>query len=342
MWAPNAVAFFVPKRELVTIARKKLLKDYGKPLKGEDPVWPDGSSMRFLPVKGAAIRNDRTNEIIRKRMAYHIWMKANETTINTNVVNIHESIEAFGNKTFSEIVLEMADPDTGTRMFNHFNRAWSNDPRKEKWGLSVKPNMVHKAEQAIQHMKDTLFDAYGPEIDKFFEDYQMGLSYWDAAQGRPRNINQEDDDDWFEEEDDIDDLIKRGIVDTSFIQFLSGQQNTSDKESVVSWGTGDSTYTELVENQTLSTSGTLSSITQDPINIGTEDIAQRKGMVKELLMKQGVTNEEINSIMMSRSPYELAFSGIQLPTWEPTKEVFLIMAIRSSVDNTNTESTNDE
>jgi hypothetical protein len=44
-------------RERVNTARKRMLTKYGKPVNGEDPIWPDGSSMRFLPIKGPAIEN---------------------------------------------------------------------------------------------------------------------------------------------------------------------------------------------------------------------------------------------------------------------------------------------
>jgi len=190
--------------------------------------------------------------------------------------------------------------------------------------------MITKAEQTIQQMKEILFDNYGPEINVFFDDEQTRMSYWDAVQGKPKQVSQEDDDDWFEDEDDIDELVKKGIVDTSFIQFLSGQQDGSDKESVVSWGTGNSAYTEMVDNQP-STSGKLSEITQETTNTEVEILNQRKDLVKDILIKQGVQSEEIDAIEANQAPYELAFSGIHLSSWDPTKEAFIIMAIWSSI-----------
>ena len=56
-WAPNAIALFVPTKEVEGIARKIMLHKYGKAKDGIDPIWPDGSSMRFLPIKGSSIRN---------------------------------------------------------------------------------------------------------------------------------------------------------------------------------------------------------------------------------------------------------------------------------------------
>jgi hypothetical protein len=50
--------------------------------------------MRFLPIKGSAIKNEKTKEVVRKRLAYHIWLKSHEISIDTNMVNIHDSIAA--------------------------------------------------------------------------------------------------------------------------------------------------------------------------------------------------------------------------------------------------------
>jgi len=66
LWAPSALAVYVPTKEMVNMARKIMLKKYGKANNGTDPVWPDGSTMRFLPIKGTIIKNNKTKEIVRK------------------------------------------------------------------------------------------------------------------------------------------------------------------------------------------------------------------------------------------------------------------------------------
>jgi hypothetical protein len=43
-----------------------MLKLYGKTVEGRDPVWPDGSSMRFLPIKGAAIKSEKSKAVVKK------------------------------------------------------------------------------------------------------------------------------------------------------------------------------------------------------------------------------------------------------------------------------------
>jgi hypothetical protein len=39
-------------------------------------------------------------------------------------------------------------------------------------------------------------------------------------------------------------------------------------------------------------------------------------------------HDEIKAIIEKKEPYELAFSGINLPTWDADKEVFMVLAIR--------------
>jgi hypothetical protein len=336
LWAPNALAIYVPSREEIAAARKIMIHKYGKTTNGNDPVWPDGSSMRFLPIKGSAIKNEKTKEIVRKRMAFHIWLKANEIILDTNLANIHNTIPQFDNRTFSDIILGQTDKE-GQRVFKHFNRAWSSDPSEQKWSLSVYPYLVSEARHILNNMKETLYDQYGPDIDQFFRD-DTSKSSWAVAVSRNVN-NQEDDDDWFDDDEDITEMVNKGIVDSSFLQFLAGKADEDDKQSVASWGTGDTAYTEIctnIENTDTSTS----SITQEPQSMSEDEKDKRKDIVRVRLMMKGIPDKEINDIMENKHPYDLAFSGISLLNWDADKEVFLIMALRELVNKQN--NVNDE
>jgi hypothetical protein len=338
LWAPNGLAVYVPKREMVSVARKIMQRLYGKTISGRDPVWPDGSSMRFLPIKGAAIKSDKTKEVIHKRLAYHIWLKANELSIATNMVNIHETIEVLEGKTFSEIILETTSRnDTTTRIFNHFKRAWNMDPSKESWDISVKNQFADEAIQYVHNVRDKLFDKYGPEIDYFFS-REGGSKEWVEAVNSNKQT-QDDDDDWFDDEDDNDELVKKGLIDPAFVQFLSGKEVDIDRQSVASWGTGDTAYTEIFDNQ--DSSGTVnSSITQESSLEVLQDIEKKKEIVNNKLKELGITNDNITKIANNESPYELVFSGIQLESWKPDKEIFYIMALFES--NNTPDKTNDD
>jgi hypothetical protein len=132
------------------------------------------------------------------------------------MVKIHDTIEAFDGKTFSEIILATAaDKTSDIRVFNHFNRVWNMDPTKETWALSVKCQYADKAPHIIRNIQDTLFDKYGPEICPFFAD-DKAVKEWVDVVNSNKNT-QDEEDDWFEEEDDIEDLVKKGLMDPSLV-----------------------------------------------------------------------------------------------------------------------------
>lgn len=273
-WAPNSLAIYVSSRDMVAKARKVMIGKYGKSVDGEDPVWPDGSSMRFLPIKGAPIKNQNTRNIVRKRLAYHIWLKVNEVNIDTNFVNIYDTIDAFNGLTFSEIVLKSTNEDN-TWIFSHINRAWSNEPSKERWAISVKSHMAEEAILIYNNLRDNLYETYGSDINQFFHDQSTGLL--DVVKTSVP-LQQDDEDDWFDDDDDIDAVVRSGLVDSTFLRFFGEASDETDKSSVASWGTGDTTYTEIIASRENSSTGS-SAITQESNTIMTEEIETRKDIV---------------------------------------------------------------
>lgn len=195
-WAPNALAIYVPNREAVNAAWNIMIQKYGKSDRGVNPVWPDGTSMRFLPIKGNAIKNTKTKEIVRKRMAFHIWLKASEISLDTTMKNIHGTCEFLGGISFAEAVLATTDEE-GNRVFSHFNRAWTNDPSQQKWALSVQPHLLSAAQRSLNNIQETLCDLYGNEVNEVFKsDSDQYIGWTDVVN---RNNIQEDDDDWFDD-----------------------------------------------------------------------------------------------------------------------------------------------
>jgi hypothetical protein len=93
-------------------------------------------------------------------MAYHIWLKVNELSIDTNFMNIYQTIDAFEGKTFAEVVLQLVDNENN-KVLTHINRAWSNEPSKERWSLSIKSQLQDSAIRVYRNLKDTLTDNYG-------------------------------------------------------------------------------------------------------------------------------------------------------------------------------------
>jgi hypothetical protein len=71
-----------------------------------------------------------------------------------------------------------------------------------------------------------------------------------------------------------------------------------------------------------------SSITNDSHKLPDAEIEKRRDIVRVRLKLKNVPEEEIDDMMERKPPYELAFSGVHLPTWEADKEVFMLLAFR--------------
>lgn len=324
-WAPNAVAIYVPNASMVAGARKKMIQMFGKDTGGDDPTWPDGTKMRFLPLKNGVIKSERTKAIIKKRMAYHIWMKAHDKVMLTNVTSIHEGADIFEGKSFSEYVMNMKDQHE-QQIFRHFKRGWSRDPTKEKWLLAVQPHMVATANKILRNLQATLTEKYGNEVNKFFESKQSINSSSQSEQAE-----EDDDDSWFRD-DDLDKKIKSGILQNDFIQFLQGNVDDDDKSSALSWGTGETNYTELETITKDSVSNVVSSITPGSNSITNEEIQERKELVRTTLCNMGIQEEELVKIINRHTPYELVMSGIGLTTWSIQGELLMIKGLREQLN----------
>lgn len=160
-WAPNAIAIYVPKAGMVTEARKTMIRMFGKETGKGDPRWPDGTRMRFLPLKNGVIHSERTRAIVKKRLAYHIWLKAHDRIKMTNFKNIHSGSEIFGGFTFSEKVLSLAnESERDTLILRHFKRGWSNNPNKETWLMALNPDNVSQANEFLRNIYDKMKETY--------------------------------------------------------------------------------------------------------------------------------------------------------------------------------------
>jgi hypothetical protein len=157
-WAPNALAVFVPKLQMVARARKIMIQKFGKLINGVNPIWPDGTNMRFLPIKGGMLKSEKTKAIIKKWIAYHIWLKAHEKIIPTILVNIHEGKEIFEGKTLSQIILDMDSTQVENMgLFRHFTRKWSTgNDKDQRWNLSVHKGLFEEASTKLQCLQREL------------------------------------------------------------------------------------------------------------------------------------------------------------------------------------------
>jgi len=302
-WAPNALAVYVPAIHMVASARKIMIDMYGKLIDGVNPQWPDGTRMRFLPIKGSSFRSEKTKTIIKKRIAYHIWTKAHEKVINTNLVNIHEGQEIFEGLSFSQVLLNMKSSTVpNSTLFRHFKRMWSNGKSNTtRWSISVHKGLYTEAVVKLQEIQQELVDQYGDRVNYFFFDTPS------VNRSTQRNMTEEDDTSWVEEDDPIPD---KEVIAEGFENFLD-----DDNKSEVSWGTSNTKYTEMVNPSTYSTSA--SSITQEMSQVSNEEIDNRHRLIeRQLVTRFMMDKDSVAQVLKHNAPYRIVIRAIKDRVWD--------------------------
>jgi hypothetical protein len=319
-WAPSALVIYVPDSDKVTQARKTLIEKYGKLEDGKSPMWPDGTRMRFLPIKGTPLKSEKPKQVIRKRIAYHIWMKAHEKTIPVPFTNIHEPSECFEGKSLAEKLLELtSSANKDIHLIRHFKYQWSSDPTEQRWAISVHKGVYNEVISLLQNLQRNMIDEFGSEVLKYFNQQQT------HDYGRPRqSMIDDDEDNWFEEDEEDK---EKDVLEEGFELFLA----PSDDHSVASWGTGNTKYTELLQRTTQTTIN--SSLTPDE-KVTESELQQRKGELEKELTSRGCLNgSQINQIIGGKEPFSFISKHIRYKDWNLLEEVDIILAIHERMKN---------
>jgi hypothetical protein len=314
-WAPSALAVFVPKIHMVAQARKIMIQKYGKLVDGSNPQWPDGTRMRFLPIKGGNLRSEKTKAIIKKRIAYHIWIKAHERIITTNLINIHEGQELFEGQSLSQVILQKESTlKDNMGLFRHFKRMWSTgQDNAVRWAISVHKGLYDEAVLAMRGLQQELVNEYGDKVNYFF----LAQTFRATQKDQRGPIGDDDEDNWF---DDDDSIPEKDVIEQGFEKFME------DDQSEVSWGTNMTKYTELVQPSTQST--TTSSLTQEVLQVDAEELDRRHSAVEHYLVTQyQMDRETIQRVKNHEAPYRIVTRTMKDKVWEIDEVLDGIVAI---------------
>jgi hypothetical protein len=234
---------------------------------------------------------------------------------------VHETCDKFEGKTFAEVILDLEYNGTRLTVFRHFKRTWHQDPSVTRWGISVRNENISEAKELLEKIKNILADRYSIEsVQRFFTDKEIPSAY-------PTKDTQTNDDDWFKD-DYFDKMIKTGVLQDDFIQFLNDKDVDNDKDSVKSWGTGDTTYTEIMASIPAQVPTDTSTITPDSVDILSKEVDDRKERFKEQLLENGIPEKDIHKIMASDPPYDMIMGNITRSSWNAETSMVMIMAIR--------------
>ena len=274
--------------------------------------------MRFLPIKGSPIKNEKTKAIVRKRLAFHIWLKAHEKVIPTNYINIHEGREIFEGKTFAEMVLGVMSETTGIPLFRHFKQQWSVDIKVARWSLSVHNSLYDEALTKLKILHFELMETYGETVNQFlFSSPNRGTRY----EGSFMRTNEEEDDEdsWF---DDDETVMEKAVIEKGFETFFE------DDKSEVSWGTNNTKYTELVHPSTQSTN--TSSLTSEILMDKDTRMKRQQLLVQTLRERYELPELVLDKVTKGDPPYRLIVRAIEDKVYDMEEVVHGIMAIYNS------------
>lgn len=281
-----------------------MIETFGKLVDGMNPSWPDGTRMRFLPIKGGSFKSEKTKAIIKKRIAYHIWTKAHERVLQTNLVNIHEGQEIFEGQSLSQLLLKMhSDITPNMPLVRHFKRMWSNGQTTlTRWNVSVHKGLYEEAMGKFKLLQKELVDMYGEKVNYFFHDT---APYASRAKGDNNSTFDDDDDSWV---DDDKSVVEKTVIEKGFEKFLD------DDQSEASWGTSNTKYTELVQPSTQSTNA--SSLTQDG-QVDEDELNARHAALEFYLVKE-LQMDQMNrdKVRQHEQPYRIVIRAIKEKAWD--------------------------
>ena len=231
-WAPKALIVYAANADEVPALRKGLMVKYGKNTEeGVLPVWPDGSSMKFCPLKGKAFNDIGVQKKVFERVGTHVWIKAQTTELELELKNLQSTKQDLKGKTIMEAVLALTIPmdKKQFRPFLHVSRMWTRDENEDKWGVVVHSKLRNVAMKVLNALKDKLFSEYGDAVKKYFKDEKRGY-----LESYSANAAFEEES-WFNfEEESVDDIIggqAKILLAEGFKDFINNDKTIGGKRS---------------------------------------------------------------------------------------------------------------
>ena len=272
---------------------KILMKALGRTKNGAWPDWGNGSSMRFFPLKGRAIRKADNFKVIKKRCAIHVYMKGHAQSLETSFRNVNESIPSFKGETFAQKFLQ-SQSESGNRAFLHLEMPWTLYEDNQKWRAVITPGHLDDAKKILDTFQAKIVSEYGTAASMFFSDYRYN---------KPATFQVDDEDwDWSENSDDeteTKELEKQGILFEDLQKFLNPnatKEGEDDNWSSMSWNTGKTNATQASTSTTQ-----VSTITQSEHSVRTDS---RTRDVQMALLGAGLSEEERDIILSGVKPWE--------------------------------------
>ena len=212
-WGPHALSIFAPTEVEAKKARKILFEKYGKTKDGKFPEWPDGSRMKFLPLHSSRISNHVADQIL-PRVKWHIYAKANESSIEIPDVEIWKPIPNSGGKSIASYLHQYKDKQ-GTSVFRHVSHRWSRDPDEKRWEITVSKHMKSKATIVMSNLRKGLLHEFGETATN---------AVFPMKQAQPNGLPVSDLDAYYTESNNQ--LVEELLLEPGYRDLLAEQEQT--------------------------------------------------------------------------------------------------------------------
>ena len=197
--SPSALVVYVDKKEHIREIKRTLYDNYGT-IENENtwPTMPDGSTMLFAPILRGTL-SDKVVKDLTESMEVQVALKADEVLLDIDIQNIHEKKPYLNNNSLEQIIHGekiKINEATEIPIFKHICRKWMINASEVRYQVAVQTQMLTKAGNHIQTLRNHLIKKYGPDIQQHFRSKitQHKTSYSPHPTGLTNQLKNEDDD----------------------------------------------------------------------------------------------------------------------------------------------------
>jgi len=227
---PSALILYVANKEDVKAARKTLLTVYGKEFDEKWPQWCDGSRMKFVPLIGGEIQNEKAREQVTTRIKWQIHSKVNEVTLELPLTDIQEVKSYLRDQSMEQVILgTMTDSDRNLPLFKHITHKYTKNLAETKYQVTVYKAMDKEELLRLEQMKDVMHTQFGNDVFQHFDDKHKGLMVSHSKRRDYTNHEyDEETESWLADEHatDKEEILEPGFTDFLTMEAVKGPDST--------------------------------------------------------------------------------------------------------------------
>ena len=168
-YAPSALVVYVAKKEAIKMARRTLVKKYGKLVENHWPIMPDGSRMRFVPIIMDGVKNKAVYKHLNEHLTLQAISKAGEIKLDLEMWDIHSKRDYLHGQTLEQVLHGLtSNTRQGIPIIKHISKKWSRNPDKIDYEIAIAPSMLHEAQVMLNTVRSVFKTKFGAPIHQHF------------------------------------------------------------------------------------------------------------------------------------------------------------------------------